>query len=84
MNRLSLASSVSKMSPELLAELLRLLADELSESQLKVSGKGFLKDSLNFEPPEENRCLYPDYDRCISSCNSARCRDSCKMRYCKQ
>ena len=91
-NMLFLASSVSKMSPEQIAELLHILADELSKSQPRV----FKREHPGIVPVEPIRdfphlpirdrgCWNPrGYDRCISGCDDDEwCVDRCKMIHCR-
>ena len=85
MNRLSLASSVSKMSPELLAALLRLLADELSEGEPGYSKKyQDIPEPLNLDPRPARGCPnIAGFDRCARKCDDdAGCVGRCNRQYC--
>ena len=85
MNRSSLASALSKMSPDRIAELLRLLADELespSVSKRELDVDLFIDERDSGKPNYECRNDL-SYDRCISRCDDKRCVYRCKMMHCR-
>ena len=90
-NRSSLASALSKMSPDRIAELLRLLADEL-ESQPIVFKREYpgivpvkpIRDFPHPRPIRDRGCWdRRGYDRCIRRCDDDECVDDCKKWYCR-
>ena len=86
-NRLSLASSVSKMSPEQVATLLHILADDLQSQSRVLNWNSPVTDRVWGNPTVPDRkCRNPGWGLCINSCPVVDewCVNRCNMMHCER